>query len=511
LAGGAFVGAPKPVSAATLYRRLEAEPSTLNPILATTDVEEIVLANFSRNLLDIDAHLNLIPGLCDHWTISPDQRHYALHLREEAAWEDGTPLTAHDLAVTLRLLTNPHVPASRYAPGLESLRSVTELDRQTIKVDFDHAYALRLFAFHVGLVPASRYEHHDILTAPENRAPIANGPYRVQAWRTGEEIVLVRNERYWGPRGAYDRIVFRVVPDQGQAYRALVRGELDETRLSAEQAHDTAQDPEFGRCCHLLQFPALSFLYVAYNHRNPLFHDPVTRRALTMLLDRQAMIDHLYGGAGHLISGPWPTALSAYDPTVQPYPLDPQVARALLERAGWRAHEGVLTRDGKPFRFHLLYTGTSATSREIAEIIQASLSGAGIACTPEAIDWPALNSRLATGEFDAAVLAFANDVNPDLFEEWHSSQVPPLGLNASGLTDATVDQLITISRAEGDPKQRVKLFHELHRRMHDLEAATWLFETVERHAVANHVDGVSVSSLGLFRFWPGAVAWSPRD
>jgi len=497
------------VSASTLYRRLEGEPATLNPILQTTEVEELVLATVSRNLVDVDPQLRLTPGLCDRWTISPDLREYTFHLRDEATWEDGSPVTAQDALATLRLLRDPRVSALRYASGLESLQSAHAVDRKTFQVLFSAPYALRLFAFHIGLVPAARHARQDAVAAPENRVPVANGPYRVATWRTGQEIVLERNQHYWGQRAAYDRIVYRILPDQEQAYRALLRGELDETRLSADQAAAAMQDPRFARCCRVLQYPNLSFLYLAYNHRKPKFQDARVRRALTMLLDRQAIVDRLYGGAGRVISGPWPTSLSAYDPAVTPYPFDPARARSLLLAAGWQPTSRGLLRVDELFTLRLLYTAASITSREIAEITQASLATVGITCTPEGVDWPNLNARLATGDFDAAVLAFANDPNPDLFQEWHSSQAAPHGLNASGYRKPRVDALIELARNTADEARRTAAFHELHRLLHDEEPATWLCEVAERHAVSRRVDGITVSPAGLFRFWPGATAWYP--
>jgi peptide/nickel transport system substrate-binding protein len=491
----------------TLYRRLEAEPATLNPILETSEIEEFVLADVSRNLIDADNHLVLVGGLCDRWEVSPDLRTLTFHLRSEAVWEDGSPVTSHDAVFTIERIVDPSVPAIRFASGLESFTGAREIDSKTFRVTFAKPYALRLAAFRFGLLPASRYEHRTLLGAPENRSPLSNGPYRMESWRTGEEIVLRRNDRYWGSRGAFDRIVFRIVPNQEQAYRALVRGDLDEMRLSAEEAAGSPTDPGFKHCCRLVQFYDLSFLYLGYNHRNPVFADSHTRRALTMLLDRQGIVDHLFGGAGRVLSGPWPASMPAYDQSIVPYPFDPKRARSILAEAGWHGAEGGLTRNGHRFQFRLLYTASSKTSREIAEIATASFAEAGIECIPVAVEWATLTKRLEAGDFDAAILSWANDLNPDLFEEWHSSQAPPRGMNSLSYNNPTVDNLIEMARVEGDPQKRIALFHRLHALLHQDEPATWLCQVAARYGIAKRIQGVVTSPIGLFRFWPGSSSW----
>lgn len=494
----------------TLHRRLEGEPATLNPIFQTSDFEGIVLAQVERNLIDVDERLRPIGGLCDTWQVSSDQRVYTFHLRPEAVWEDGSPVTSRDAVVTLARLTNPKVPALLFSSGLESFAGAEELDEKSFRVRFTKPYAFRLTAFHFPLLSASRDERGNPLTAPESREPVSNGPYRISGWKRGEAITLVRNPRYWGAPASFERVVFHVLPDQTQAYRAILRGELDETRLSVEQARRAESDPDFLRCCRLLRFDDLSFFYLGYNNRLPAFADAPTRRALTMLLDRQQIVDRLYGGAGRVLSGPWPADLPAYDRSVPPYPFDPARARELLARAGWRRTSEGLLRRGARFRFDLLYAASSNASRQVAELAAAAFDSAGIDCRPLPLEWAALTERMDAGDFDAVLASWANDLNPDLYSCWHSSQAAPRGMNNLHYSDPAADALIEATRLEPDEGKRLDLFHRLHRVMHDDEPATWLMQVAQRYAVRRRLRNVATSPVGLFRFWPGANAWKAR-
>ena len=510
----ASIGCSRPASRvpslhrAALYRRLEGEPGTLNPILQTSETEESVLANVTRNLIDVDRGLQPIGGLCDRWESTDDRRTFVFHLRPEACWEDGAPVTSRDAVFTLRRVTDPRVPAPALSPGFESFLAADEVDARTFRVKFSKSYAFRLLAFHLPLLPARRYENRDLLAAPENRAPVSNGPYRFRRWKSGEEIELVRNERYWGKPAPFDRMIFRILPDQTQAYRALVRGELDEARLGAEQSARAESDPQFSECCRLLRFYDLSITYLGYNNRLACFRDPATRKALTMLLDRQAIVDRIYRGAGRVLSGPWPADIPEYDPAILPYPFDPVQARGLLERAGWRPAADGLTRDGAVFRFDLLYYAKSNSSREVAELAREAFQRVGIDCRPAATEWAVLTKRMDAGDFDAVVASWASDVNPDLYATWHSSQSAPIGMNNLSYRSSTADRLIELIRTETDDRSRLALFHRLHAALHDDEPATWLFQAEERHAVSRRLNGVEASPAGLFRFWPGSAAWS---
>jgi peptide/nickel transport system substrate-binding protein len=212
-------------------------------------------------------------------------------------------------------------------------------------------------AFVLPLLPEHRFAGVAFERAPANRAPLANGPYRLASWKAQESIALERNPRYWGEPGHFDRILFRILPDNSVAYRALVRGDLDESILDAGLKERASGDAEFASCCRLLEFFDLDFNYVALNTRLPFFQDARVRRALTMLLDRQAIVKNLYRGSARVISGPWPPESPAYDASVPPLAVRPRGGgTACWTRRGgaFRASDGIRRKAGRRFEFELL-------------------------------------------------------------------------------------------------------------------------------------------------------------
>jgi len=413
---------------------------------------------------------------------------------------------------TLKTAADPKIPAFLFAPGLEGLESAEELDARTFRVRFKKPYAFRTSAFNIPLVSEARNRGRDFLLSPDDRAPFSNGPYRVARWKSSESIELVRNPAFKGPRAPFDRVVFRILPDAVQSYRALERGEVDEMRLSTEQWRAAATDARFARCCRTALFYDLSYFYIGYNNRSPVFADVPTRRAMTMLLDRGRLVRDLFFGTARILSGPWAADAEVYDSSVAPYPFDPAGARTLLAQAGWSDSDGdgILDRGGRKFEFDLLYGAGSTSAQQVCEVFQRDLEKAGIVCRPRAVEWAAFTKRMDAGEFDAIASSWSGDPNPDLSGYWASSQGPPNGLNNLSYANPEVDRLLDAAKVELDPARRLDVFHRIHRLIHDDEPATFAFQSAQKYALSRSIGGLVTTPVGLYRFWPGSAGWWRR-
>ncbi len=482
----------------------------MNAILQTDVPEQLVLQYLSRNLFDFDASLKLRPGLAERLEVAADGLSCTVHLRPDAVWEDGTPVTSADGVFTLRKIAEPGTPSPLYKPLFEDLLSVEEAGPHAFRANFRRPYAYRAMAFVLPLLPAKRFEGIALESAPDNRAPLSDGPYRLVSWKAQESIELERNPRYSGERGAFDRILFRILPENAVAYRALLSGDLDESWMDTELRQRAAGDPEFAACCRVLEFYDLDYNYIALDTRLPFFRDARVRRALTMLLDRDAIARTLYRGSARVISGPWAPESSAYDPMVLPLPYDPKAAAALLEEAGWRDTDGDGRRDrsGRAFDFELLVSAGNAIGRQIDEIFVSSLRAAGVRARVRAIEWASLVERLDSGSFEAASLASsASDPNPDPYSYWHSSQWPPRGLNSGYYRNPEADRLMDAARIELDETRRIALYHRLHRILRDDAPAVFVVNATKKYGLRRRLEGVETSPLGPFSIWPGPLAW----
>ena len=492
-------------------RRLDGEPKTLNPILATTDAEQIVLALVERNLLDYDEKLNLVPGLAEDVSDSPDHLTTTIRLRKDARWEDGTPVTSADVVFTLTTLLDPKTPALTRRALFDGFVTAEAVDARTARVMFKTVAAGRRDAFNLPLLSAAAWAGGDVATHPRNRNPLANGPYRLGSWEAGRTLTLVRNTQYFGEKPAPEQVIFRVVPETAPAFAALGTGDLDEMRLTAAQKKEldakagTAGTADVPR---VITFDELSYAYIGWNNRLPIFSDHRVRRALTMLIDRESIGRNLFGGLAKLANGPLPPAHWAWDSSIQPWPFDPKAAEALLDEAGFRkAPDGTRRKGSLRLAFTLSLGMGSDIQRQIVELAQQSFRKAGIEMAIQPLEWAAFAAKMDAGEFDAWAAALNLDPNPDLAVSWHSAQVPPTGLNSYFYRNPEVDALLDRLKVTFSREEARVLLSRVQRLIHEDEPVTFLNVPLTKWGVASRLTNVRTSPYGLFLFWPGAAGW----
>jgi peptide/nickel transport system substrate-binding protein len=489
-------------------RRLEGEPKTLNPILATMDPEQIVLALLERNLLDYDEKLDLVPGLAEEVSDSPDHLVYTIRLRKDARWEDGTPVTSADVVFTLTTLLDPKAPALTRRALFDGFVKAEAVDESTARVVFRSAATGRLDAFNLPLLSAAAWAGGDVATHPRNRNPLANGPYRLGSWEAGRTLTLVRNTQYFGEKPAPEQVVFRVVPEDASAFSALGSGALDEMRLSFARKKELDAKAGTPGAPRVVTFDELSYSYLGWNNRLPVFADRRVRRALTMLVDRESIGRNLFGGLAKLANGPLPPAHWAWDATLAPWPYDPNAAEALLDEAGFRKGPDGMRRKGSlRLAFTMSLGMGSDLQRQIVELAQQSYRMAGIDMAIQPLEWAAFAAKMDAGECEAWAAALNLDPNPDLAVSWHSAQVPPTGSNAGFYKNAEVDALLDRLKTTFDREETRTLFKRVQFLIHEDEPVTFLNIPLTKWGVSSRLTNVKTSPYGLFLFWPGAAGW----
>jgi peptide/nickel transport system substrate-binding protein len=496
--------------ASVIRRRLDGEPKTLNPILATTDQEQIVVALLSRNLLDYDEKLNLVPGLAEEVSDSPDHLIFTVRLQPDARWEDGNPVTSADVVFTLNVLMDPKTPALTRRPLFDGFAKAEPLDARTVRVTFRTASAGRRDAFVLPLLSAVAWKDGDVATHPRNRNPLANGPYRLGAWEAGHSLSLVRNTQFAGPAPPAEQVVFRVVPETAPAFAGLLSGDLDEMRVTFAQKRELDAKAGTPGAPRTVVFDELAYAYFGWNNRAPLFTDRRVRRALTMLVDRESIGRNLYGGLAKVSNGPLPPAHWAWDPSVTPWPYDPAQAERLLDEAGFRkGPDGIRHRGALRFAFTLSLGMGSDVQRQMVELAQQSFRKAGMDMKIQPLEWAAFSSKVDAGELEAWAAAWNLDPYPDLAALWHSSQIPPNGLNNCFYRNREVDERLDRLKTAFDRREATRLLAEVQHLIHEDEPVTFLNTPLTKWGVSGRIEGVRTSPIGLFLFWPGASSWRP--
>jgi peptide/nickel transport system substrate-binding protein len=271
---------------------------------------------------------------------------------------------------------------------------------------------------------------------------------------TDRDVVLERNDAYWGEKAKLERVRFVVVPDETTEALELRKGTSDATinSLTPDTLVVLERDPDI----QVDHQPGTRLAYLAFNLRDPILKDVRVRQAIAYALDRKPMIEYLWRGLAEPARSILPAQSWAYNGDVPAYPHDPEKANQLLDAAGYPAVNGV--------RFHItMKTSTDPNTRLMVTVMQQQLSQVGIALDIRSFEFATFFSDVQHGAFQMYGLRWiGGNEDPDIFEYvFHSSKFPPNGANRDYYSNPKVDALIDQARREVDQAKRKALYAEV--------------------------------------------------
>ncbi|HNR89207.1 MAG TPA: peptide-binding protein [Spirochaetota bacterium] len=485
----------------TLAIHMGAEPSHLNPITSTEAVASSINNYIYENLVDRDYDtLEIVPQLAERWTISPDRLRYVFHLKRGVVWSDGVEFTADDVVYSYERIKDPKVACAPLKVYYIDVTSCRALDRYTVEFVYSKRYFRALeICGGMPLVPKHVFnDGTDFNTHTKNRSPVGTGPYRFERWDTGKRIVLIANERYRGKKPAVRRVVYTIVAEINVALQMLKKGELDLMGVRPIQWVRQTNSESFLARYRKLKYFMPYFSYIGWNSRRAWFSDKRVRRALTHLVNREAILEKLEFGQGMVVSGDSYVFSKNYNQNIKPWPYDPAAARELLRQAGWvdSDRDGVLDKDGKKFSFTFTMSSGSKFAERLSTILKEDFAKAGIQMSINRYEWAVFVKKLHERDFDAVTLAWSLDWESDPYQLWHSSQVKD-GSNYCGFVNREADGIIERVRAEFDPVARMRLLHRFHEILHEEQPYTFLYCTPALVVVSKRFNNVVVHTKGL--------------
>lgn len=473
----------------TLVIGAEADADAIVPHLAFavtgTDVMARLFGSLARTREDM---VSYEPELAASWDTTADGRSLVFHLRPDARWHDGVPLTAHDVVFGVRVARDPGVgwPHVRW---LDHITEVAALDSHTVRFDFDAVYPYMLTDANVARpLPRHLLEGLDaegLRAAPFNRAPVGSGPFRFVEWRPQERIVVEENPDWIGGRPYVDRMVWKIVPDQTSLLRQIGTGEIDVyCKVPPASVLDLAKDPRV----RLVRVPSRSYVFLGWQNAHPVLSDRRVRRALTMAVDRRRIFETLAYGLGTMTPGPIMPFQASYDPQAPSFPYSPEGARRLLEEAGFRDvdGDGWLERDGRPLALETLTNANNELRKEIVVAAQEDLARIGVKIVPAVAEWTTFVDRLNRKDFESVCGGWSVSIKEDLSSTWHSRAIRGKNNNCSYASPA-VDSLLDLAAVERDPARRAALNREAQRLIVEDAPAAFLFNLDDVHAIRARV------------------------
>jgi len=488
-----------------LVWRIGAEPATLNYITSKDIYANwIVGGNIFESLLEYDYdEVELKPLLAESYEVSSDGLEMTFRLRKDINFSDGVAVTADDVIFSYETIINPDVDAHALANYYYPIKEVIQIDSHTVKFVFRELY---FKGPEIGglmpIVPKHIYKFSDASEFNKRRSePVGSGPYLFEKWDVGQEVVLRRNENYWGRKPKLEKIVFRVITNEVAALQSLRSHQVDFIVPTSEQFVELSADEEFVKEFECLSYwnPGVGYSYIGWNQNTAFFADRRVRLAMTHLVDRETIIKHLMKGQGRIVTGPFYVLGKQYDSSIEPWPYDPERAKELLDEAGWRDtdKDGIRDKKGAPFRFKFMIVSGYVPGEQIAKLLKDEMAKAGIDLIPDPYEWSVFEERLNTRSFDATMLAWGGTVLTDPYQIWHSSQIAGRGSNRVGFNHAEADALIEEARRTLDESKRNKLYHRFHRILHNEQPYTFFRARPSLRFLDRRFKNVKIHKLGL--------------
>jgi peptide/nickel transport system substrate-binding protein len=475
---------------------LDGSIATLDPRVAVEARAMQIDPLIYSSLLQVDAQGSLIPDLAQSWS-QPDARTYLFRLRRGVCFHDGREVTAEDVRATFTSIMDP-LHGSPRRGSYEPVRRIEVIDRYTVRFILEDVYCSFPYALTVGICPHGS-------TWGGKEPPIGSGPFLLERWRPGEELVLVANPLYFGGRPRLDWIRFRILPNTTTRLLEMKQGKVDllQNCVPSYAVKFMQRIPGV----RVVQEQGITYQYLGYNLMDPILRYKEVRQAISHAIDREAIIAHTLKGLARKADGVVLSPLHwAYEGDVHRYAYDPERARTLLDEAGFPDPDG----DGPHMRFSLSYkTSTDMEAMEIAQIIKGYLKAVGIGLEVRSFEWGTFFDDIMKGNFQVYSLRWIGVVDPDIFYYlFHSSSIPPNGANRGRYCNAALDRLLEASRHTIDQARRKGVYSSIQKILAEDAVYTSLWYRDNLVVIGEGFRGFKIYAGGEYRslrdvFWEG--------
>jgi len=378
-----------------------ADPRGLDPALVDDGESSKIIVNIYEGLLKYAADSTKVePSLAESWEISPDGLSYTFKLKQGVKFHDGTDFNAEAVKFNIDRQIPPKVTADMsYGPFVYgSVKDVVVVDPYTVKINLTAKNTA--FLANLAMSLAAPIVSPKALTDGKNsvmEAPVGTGPYKFVKWSKGENVVLVRNDEYWGTKAIIKNVVFRFIADNSARVLALNNGEVD--MIDGIDATVVGKVAEGGS--KLFEAEGMNINYMAYNTTTKMFKDAAARKAVSQAINVDELVKSLYQGYSAKATTILPTFVPGYDATVKQVSYDEAAAKAGLAAAGIKTIHMITYSNPRPYN--------TATGSALATAIQGYLQKVGVECTIDTFDWTTYKTKVKAGDYDIAFYGWIGD------------------------------------------------------------------------------------------------------
>ena len=465
----------------TLAMVLEPAPGldpTSAPALA---IGEVVHYNVLEGLTKINLDGSVTPLLAESWTMDPDGKSYTFKLKKDVKFHDGEPFDSSAVKFSFERAKDEKSTNKAKAAVFNNISSISAPDPHTVILTLNNADGN--FLFRMG-------ENTAVILHPKTAAttatkPIGTGPYLFEDWKKGNSITLTRWDGFRDANAIkIKKVTFRFINDPAARVAALLAGDIDGVpRLDAPQAVAQLQGDK--RFVVDVGSTAGKGIMTINNKKKP-FDDVRVRRALMHAIDRKAFIDGVLEGFAKPIGSHFAPTDAGYVDLTGMYPYDPEKAKALLKEAGV----------GTPLNVTLTLPPPQY-ARKGGEVVAAMLAKIGVIAKIENVEWAQWLGGTFKGNFD---LTIVNHAEPLDYMQYTNTAY------YWGYDSKAFRELAAKHAAEGNPKERARLFAEMQKMLATDSVNAYIFNPSQPSVAKKGLKGLW-SSSPIFANDMSAVSW----
>lgn len=511
-----LLGAVAGAQAGTGFARvaLQAMPESFNPVLPIELNGNIVAATLYAPLAVVNPETFATePYLAESWEVSEDLRTWTFHLRQNAVWHDGVPITAEDVKFTYDKIRDPEESTDTYTAA-QNFASIDVIDEHTVQIVLNEPNALLPDVLSSGgfePLPKHVFEQYERLTDAvdvNTRYPVGSGAFRMGDVQPGSHIEVLAFDDFFLGRPQVDGITFKIVRDQNAAVAQIRAGELDWVAIEAVHLAAVRSDPRM----EVFSANGTRYVMAAINMSDhepwhTLFSDVRVRKALMYAVDRVEITERIGQDLMPIMDGLMPATLTWIpEPDIEPYRYDPERAMRLLDEAGWvdTNGNGIRDKDGMELSFYVLVDRGNAVREQITLVLQAAWEAIGMeveyVATERTGRWL---EETRAGTFPIRVSTFPIPNADWAYRLFHSQ-----GLNNSQkYVNPEVDRILEATVASPDVEERGRLLKELQEVLHEDPYVMPFFLEPTLHAIDARLENVPRSELKLAMPYAYLVSW----
>lgn len=475
----------------------------LNADIQTADVQKTtkdytVPTNIFDRLADIQVDdqgvSKIVPSLAEKWDISGNGLEYTFYLQKGVKFQNGNDFTAEDVLYTFeRLLTvegglNTELldqvkGAAELMEGTaDTLEGVEVVDDYTVKITLKEPFAAFLSCLTapgLSIYDSEATEAAGDQFGMDPAVTVGTGPFKFAGWNFNDQLVLVKNDDYWRGAPELPGVVIKIIPDTETQTMMFESGELDLLDLdfvtdAADRFLETYPD-------QIVQGPRVGITYFTMNFNKEPFQDVKVRQAVQMAIDRQAILDALYGGRGQVEHGIYPYGLIGFNEGQTKISYDPEGAKALLEEAGY----------GSGFTMELAADASASDTVTMAlEIIKEQLSEVGIQAEIKNYDESTWLETRKSGELGSFMSTWTADFNdPENFIYTFFGNEEKTKIRSINYPDQTVMARVSAARGIVNEDERLAEYQALEEKLiHEDAAWVPMYSRMHLWAVSKRVQ-----------------------